>query len=180
MTFNLFLIACFDLIIPILYFVQRNEVKPKKNIILGVTLTPAAQQDERVRTVCKTYLHRLRLVCAILFVLPFACPPIQYGSIVTLLLCIWLIPAIAVPVVIYALANRSLMKLKRGKPLVSPMPAGKQFAVADLQAAVREPFRVHRAQFVISSVLSLVPIVLLVLFRRDAVDFWPLMLTDCP
>ena len=69
--FNLFLIVCFDLMIPILYFVQRNEVKPKKNIILGVTLTPTAQQDERVLAVCKTYLRRLRLVCAVLFVLPF-------------------------------------------------------------------------------------------------------------
>lgn len=142
--FNLFLIVCFDLMIPILYFVQRNEVKPKKNIILGVTLTPTAQQDERVLAVCKSYLRRLRLVCAVLFVLPFGCLPIQYGSIVTLLLCIWLIPAIAVPVAVYALANRSLMKLKRENNWFSPMPAGKQFVVADLQAAVREPFRVHR------------------------------------
>lgn len=176
--FNLFLIVCFDLMIPILYFVQRNEVKPKKNIILGVTLTPAAQQDERVLAVCKTYLRRLRLVCAVLFVLPFGCMPIQYGSIVTLLLCIWLIPAIAVPVAVYALANRSLMKLKRENNWFSPMPAGKQFVVADLQAAVREPFRVHRAQFIISSVLSLVPVLLLVIFRRDANDFWPLTITS--
>ena len=38
MWINWLLVLSFLIIVPILYFVMKNDVKPKKNIILGVTL----------------------------------------------------------------------------------------------------------------------------------------------
>ena len=32
-------------LLPLLYFIQKNQCKPKKNIILGVTLPYEARQD---------------------------------------------------------------------------------------------------------------------------------------
>ena len=46
-------------ILPILYFMQKNECKPKKNIIVGVTLPYEAQGDAEVLALLERYGREL-------------------------------------------------------------------------------------------------------------------------
>ena len=50
-------------ILPILYFMQKNECKPKKNIIAGVTLPYEAQGDAEVLTLLERYGRELKRMC---------------------------------------------------------------------------------------------------------------------
>ena len=61
-----FLLAVLYLCLVPVYFMLRNETKPKKNIILGVTLPYEARQDAAVLAICEQFLRQLNLVVLIL------------------------------------------------------------------------------------------------------------------
>ena len=52
-----FLLAVLYLCLVPVYFMLRNETKPKKNIILGVTLPYEARQDAAVLAICEQFLR---------------------------------------------------------------------------------------------------------------------------
>ena len=67
-------------LIPV-YFMLRNETKPKKNIILGVTLPYEARQNAAVLAICEQFLRQLNLVVLILALLPVALLPVKRTSV---------------------------------------------------------------------------------------------------
>lgn len=154
MLMNLILAACFIIVVPILYVTMKNEVKAKKNIVLGVTLPLAAREDARVQAVCKEYVRRLGWLSLALCLVVVPVLFCTYSSVAVLILCVWLIPTIVLPMVLYGAANRKLMKLKVENKWFSPL-GEKARAVVDLTAAVKEPFTVKKTQFILTGMLSL-------------------------
>lgn len=49
-------------LVPILYFMLKNECKSKKNIIVGVTLPYAAQRDPEVLGLLERYKKALKRI----------------------------------------------------------------------------------------------------------------------
>jgi len=175
MLMNLFLVACFACVMPIMYAVMRNEVKPKKNIVLGVTLPLQAREDARVQAVCKNYTHTLGWVSLMLTLLPLPLVFVRYTSVIILVMCMWMIPAIALPMVVYGKANRRLLRLKKENGWFSPL-GEKAAVVVDLAAAVKEPFVLKKAQFVLTAALSAVHLLFCLCFFRGKEDLLYILL----
>ena len=177
MLMNLIMVACFLIVVPILYVTMKNEVKAKKNIILGVTLPLEAREDARVQTVCREYIRRLGRLCLVLCLLTVPVLFCTWTSVAVFILCLWLIPAIALPMVLYGAANRKLMKLKAENRWYSPL-GEKARAVVDLSAAMKAPFAVKKTQFILTGVLSLVHLLVCGWLYRSSEDL-PFILSIC-
>ena len=96
-----FLLAVLYLCLIPVYFMLRNETKPKKNIILGVTLPYEARQDAAVQAICDQFLRQLSLVVLILALLPVALLPIKRTSVFLTVCLVWIIAAVIVPYIPY-------------------------------------------------------------------------------
>ena len=68
---NVFILCCFYCIVPIQYLILRNESKPKKNIVLGATLSYEARKSEEAAEIV-TRLYR-RSCCPMV--------PLQRGTV---------------------------------------------------------------------------------------------------
>ena len=56
-------------LLPILLFVMRSNAKPKKNIILGVTIPYEHKNDAEVQQICREYLRAVNSTILGLFLL---------------------------------------------------------------------------------------------------------------
>ena len=63
---NLFLWACVLPILPIEYYLLRNEIKFKKNIVVGVTLPHEARYHEGVKLRLDQYVRELKRILLLL------------------------------------------------------------------------------------------------------------------
>lgn len=59
----LFMWAAIIWLVPMMYFLMKNECKPKKNIILGVTLPLEAQGDGEVQAVLARFQREMKWTC---------------------------------------------------------------------------------------------------------------------
>lgn len=151
----IFMFAIFLPVLIIITVMLANETKPKKNIVLGVTLPYSARSDERVEALCASFRRRLWLAAAVLtlalvpgYFLPRA--SLQMGFIF-----IWLLFAMAVPCVIRIKANRRLTALKKSEGWTTPA-SGK--VVLDIGGTPGELGRpLSRWLFVPAVLVSLVP-----------------------
>lgn len=112
MIFNLIMFVCFAPIVWIMYFVLRNEVKPKKNIILGVTLPLAAREDSAVTEICAEYKKQLFIWSIILGALPAVIFFVSYNSVAMTILTFWLLIALGAIFGIYTYFHLALKKVK--------------------------------------------------------------------
>ena len=129
---SIFLFVCFYPVIPILCVMLRNETKPKKNIILGVTLPYDARESEAVLALCAQFRRNMNIAFVLLTLAGLAHFLIPYISVVTTYDMLWLIAGILVPFFVYARANRKLRRLKAEQGWSSAY-AGK--TLVDLEAA---------------------------------------------
>ena len=156
-VFHLIMVLVFYIIVPIMYFVVRNEVKPKKNIILGATLPYGAAGDSDVEKVCREFKKELNITSVVLTVTAFFGFFIKYDSIVFLYMSVWLIAALVIAYVPYVRANGRLRRLKVAKGWQSPSE-GK--TVVDLKAVGVKANEIDIWMFIIPSFLSLIPVIL--------------------
>lgn len=162
---TLFLWAVALPVLPILYFTQKNECKPKKNIIVGVTLPYEAQNDPSVLALLKRFKRELGLtawsflvaVVPSLFIRSFGVF-MMFWFIWTILLCtIFFIPHIR--------CNKALRRLKEERGWKrSDAPQ----VVTDLKAAAEEMRWISPLWFLPPFLLSLVPLC----FDRDLWWLW--------
>lgn len=112
MLMKIILFACCIPLPIILYFVLRNETKPKKNLILGVTLPVDARTDGAVEALCTNFRQQNALLT--LFITLLAIPPffLKYDSMVFTYFMTWLLVAIAASFILYAAYNKKLKRLK--------------------------------------------------------------------
>jgi len=172
--FTLTMLAVLGVTIIPLYFFEANLRKPKKNIMLGVTVPQAHQKSEAVQQITDNYLKQLRIVSAIfallglsIFVIPFM--SIQITIILTLLLGVILGTAL-----VYIRANRELMALKRRSGWKK---AGKPVLLADLRAMEETERPLPRIMFAIPCIIAAIPLIPIVMqFIQGTQDWTEIML----
>lgn len=110
--FTLIMLACCYPVLPIIALVLANETKPKKNIVIGVTLPKERQEEPKVKAICNGYRKSLRnwsVFLTFLLIPVFFLP--SFSILLTAWLC-WLLLAIIVPIVVYIRAHLKLKALK--------------------------------------------------------------------
>jgi uncharacterized membrane protein len=147
-----------------MYFILKSNVKPKKNIILGVTLPIDAREDADTQAVCAEYKKVLKRVFLILLPIPFAAFFIPYWSIVTAWHSTWLLAVIVALYWVYAVYYSKLKRLKqeRGWQLET---AGQ--TVADIKAAAQPRKQLNTVWFVPPVLISLIPVIVGVTKNAD-------------
>lgn len=173
-AFRVIIFLCFYCVLPILYFMLRNETRAKKNIILGVTVPFSARESEGVRAVCESFRKKLGVSCAVLTVLAVAGCFLPWDSVFFTFEMTWLLAAIAVPFVLYARSNLRLASLKRTEGWRAPAPELPPAALSDAENPGRP---VRRVWLLLPVVLTLVPPVLFAARQHGQAGFWALMLT---
>lgn len=145
-----------------------NEARPKKNIIVGVTLPYEAQVDPAVGELLASYKKQLRRTAWLLTVPALPCLFVRSAGLSMTLWFIWIIAACIAPNVPYIRCNRALaqMKAERGW-----RRQGGEKAVIDLRAAAEEMRWLSPLWFLPPLLISLVPL----LFQRP---LWWLWLLD--
>lgn len=109
---TLFLWGCTLPVLPIEYFVMRDEIKFKKNIVVGVTLPYEARSNTDVVQRLEQYRRELKRVCMLLLAGSLPCMLIRKISVAMFVWGIWLLLAIVLPNIPYARCNRELKKIK--------------------------------------------------------------------
>ena len=148
--------VCMYMILPIVYFMMRNLSKPKKNIVLGVTLPLEARQEQSVLTVCRSYRKHLTFTCLVLTVLSLGAFFLKHSSTVMAYLLTWLLAAIIAPVVSYAIYHRKLKRIKHDNNWVLGT-AGK--IMLDTRVSAQMSKRLSAWMFAPSVAISVIPLI---------------------
>ena len=133
----------------------RNEAKPKKNIIVGVTLPHEGQSDPAVLALTNRYKRELKWTCLALTL------PVVPGIFLQdfgLSMMLWLDWVLAICVVVnipFIRCNRALRRLKADRGWRREPSAQ---AVADLRAAAMELKWLSPLWFLPPAAMSLVPL----------------------
>ena len=164
-VWNIILWAAVMPVLPILYFMLKDECKPKKNIIVGVTLPYEAQNDPSVLALLERFKRELKLTCLSflaavvpsLFLRSFGVLMTYWLTWTTLLCVVAFIPSVR--------CNAALRRLKeeRGWKLIDAPQA-----VTDLKAAAEEMRWVSPLWFLPPVLISLIPLC----FDRDLMWLW--------
>lgn len=112
MMMNLIMWFSIIWVIPIIYVMQKNETKFKKNIVIGVTLPFEAKEDAEVQEILKRFLKQLKWVCILMFLAAMVCFPIKDMGIMMTLFCLWIDVLLVVTYIPYVKCNKVLKELK--------------------------------------------------------------------
>ncbi len=139
-----------------------NEAKPKKNIILGVTLPLPAQSDARVAEIVRRFKRNVRISCGVSAAVLAAMALLDIGQFMMWSIAL-LILALFVPYFFYVRANRRLAALKKAEGWSVPYTGA---VVVDLKAAAEPMPALKRRAFLPPIIIALVPLVI-ALFSGD-------------
>lgn len=142
-------------LVPLMYVLLKNEARPKKNIVVGVTLPYEGRGDGEVQALLVRFRRELGGACLALLVLAGALMllPVSFGLMLTIWL-IWIDVCVVLPLVPYVRCNLRLKELKRAKG----WETGRRWtAAADLPAAQPEK-EASPARFVFPLVVSALPV----------------------
>lgn len=156
-------------VLPIVYFMLKNECKPKKNIVVGVTLPWEGQRDEAVLALLERYKRELRLTCRVMLALAVPTLFLRSAGVFLTVWLLWIVALCVVFFVPYIRCNRALAALKEARGWRRDAGTASQ-AVADLRAAAEEARWVSPGWFLPPFLLSLVPLA----FDRTVWWLWAL------
>ena len=131
-VWRFFLWACVVWIVPLLYFLLRNETRPKKNLVMGVTLPCAARESPEVLARCAKFRRQLGWLCGILTAASLPMILLDRFSLSMTWMMVWILLVCVLPHVPYALCNRDLKALKTVRSWGQPAPPP---TAVDLKAA---------------------------------------------
>jgi len=171
---KIILFVCFIPIPLILCAVLMNEAKPKKNLILGITLPKAAREDDAVKALCRAYRKRLGVCCAVTVLLAVPGLFLRYDSVVFTYFMSWLIPAMVLPSVPYGVYNGRLKKLKVSRGWFGEA-AG--LSLVDIKVAAAPLHELSAWWFLPPIAISLIPPVLTLITEKSGDDFWAMLTT---
>lgn len=155
-------------VLPVMTGILANEAKPKKNIVIGVTLPFEARQTEEVRAICKQYRKRLWLLFGLLTAALLPSLLFSHDSVAFSWQMLWVLVVIVAPFFVYAAAHRQLRALKQARGW-APESAGKVFV--EMKAAALPQRWMSAWWFVPPVLMGLVPVASLLWRRVDAM-FW--------
>ena len=164
------MIIWFVIMFPCLVLVAvllTNEAKPKKNIILGVTLPLLAQRDGRVAEIVRRFKRNVWISCGVSALIMAALALAGSGEFIMWSIAL-LIAALFVPYFFYVRANRRLAALKKAEGWSVPYTGA---VVVDLKAAAEPMPALKRRAFLPPIIIALVPLVI-ALFSGDEGTRW--------
>ncbi len=114
------LFPTFIIVIGTIYYVLRNSTKPKKNIILGVTLPFEGRNSAEVAELCGKFKRWLNIICATLVVISLGSIFFEkrFSLLLTYLMAVIFL-TIFLPYIPYIRYNKKLRALKKEKGWVS-------------------------------------------------------------
>lgn len=144
-------------ILPIMYFILKNELEPHKNIILGVTL-PADELHNpdvmKIVTKTKKSMYRMAIILAIL---PFFSLLTTYDSIVYAIFINWITVICFIFFIPYVKGNLKLHKLKKERNWRLDEEGT---SLVDLKVALVEPNPLNKYWFLPAILLTSIPIII--------------------
>lgn len=151
---TIFLAICFIPILPLLYFMLKNEAKPKNNLILSTTLPKEAWEDSRVQAIVKEFRRSLNIIFLLLTIAII--PPffIDYFSIVMTYFMVWLILIIVIPYIPYCHSVKKMRTLKKENWY---HPEAVNIQIADTKAMAAPLHLKPSFSFVLPFIISLIP-----------------------
>lgn len=112
---NLFMFLMLYIVQPIIYFAARNDWKPKKNIMLGVTLPAELIYSDEVEEIGEQYKKELNRWMLILTLLGLPAIVLEHVSVSLTWDMFWLVAVIIAPNVIYIRGWKRLRQLKKDR-----------------------------------------------------------------
>ncbi len=110
---NLLLWGCVIPLLPIEYYLMRNETKFKKNIVVGITLPHEARYHAGIKLRLDQYLRQLKLIFFLLALAVIPCILIRPISVAMFVWGIWILLVITLPYIPYIKCNGDLKEIKR-------------------------------------------------------------------
>lgn len=156
--FSVIMVAVMLPVILVMAALLANETKPKKNIILGVTLPFAARYDGQVEALCAGFRKKLWLMTVPLCLL---CAPmffVPWFSVQLTWYMVWIIIVIVAPYVLYVRTYLRLKAIKREREWYPRRSA--QVTTVDITAAAAPRKPLSAWWFIPALLLSLVPVIL--------------------
>ena len=155
--------------LPIVYFVLIDECKPKKNIVVGVTLPWEGQRDETVLAAVERYKREMKYVCWLLLAATVPMLFIRSAGVYMTLLMTWVVALCVVILIPYVRCNKTLRKIKEERGWRRDAGDAPQ-VVTDLKAAAEEMRWLSPWWFLPPFIISLVPLA----FDRSLWWLWTL------
>ena len=156
--FSVLMAAVMLPVIVVMAALLSNETKPKKNIVLGVTLPFAARWDDQVNALCASFRRKLWimtvpmcLLCVPMFLIPWFSVQLTWYMI-------WMLIIIIAPYVLYVRTHLKLKAVKREREWYPRRSA--QVTTVDITTAAAPKKPLSPWWFIPPLVVSLVPVAL--------------------
>ena len=157
--------VCILPLAPILYFMLKNECKPKKNIIVGVTLPYEAQRDPEVLALLERYKKELKRMCWLVLLPAVPCLFIRSLAVSLTVWILWIFAACAVLYLPYIRCHKTVKRLKEARGWRRQPD---RQTVADLTAAAESMRWLSPVWFLPPLLISLLPLA----FERELWWMW--------
>jgi len=155
MILNIISVICLYPILPILYFVMRMNSKPKKNVLIGVTLPTEFLEDEEVSQICRLFKKDLKRKTIIYSLIPILFFFVGYMSIALTMWMVWMIAVIFVISWSYIKYNKKLNLLKAEKQW---RIKNVNKTIVDIKTVAENISTVNKPLFVLAIIISVIPI----------------------
>ncbi len=169
MAVRIILILCMYPILPIMYFMLENEIKPKKNIILGVTLPYSIIYDSKIKVLLASFKRELKIQFWVLAFIPILTLFINWFSIYYTIMMIWILLVIMVPYIPYIKYHHKLIIIKNetngiGDTLEKAIETDNEYeaqekALEDVTTLIKSEKQLNQFLFIPPVILSLFPLV---------------------
>ncbi|WP_281532228.1 DUF5808 domain-containing protein [Anaerocolumna aminovalerica] len=169
MAARIILIISMYPVLPIMYFLLKNEVKPKKNIVLGVTLPYSKIYDKRVDGLLAAYKRELNIISLVLLLIPILVFFIPWFSIYYTIMIIWILLVILLPYIPY-IKYHLRMEIIKGEAIstkgtleektetINKYEASEK-ALEEVTALMKSEKRVNQLWFLPPVILSFFPLI---------------------
>lgn len=174
MIMNIIFTLCMYPVLPIIYFVSKTACKPKKNIVLGVTLPTEYLKDPEVIEICSQYKKTLRNLSLLIAAIPIPFYFVKYISVTTIMWMLWLICMISLSSYPYIKFNKKLSSLKAVKQW-NVINSNK--VIVDLKTISEKSRTINKLLFVPPIIISFIPpMIELVNFKSTNYDIVKLII----
>lgn len=152
----------------IIYYMILDELKPKKNIILGVTLSYDARHNEELKKSCNQCKKELGISTLILFPIPLIALLFDLSSVKFMIYMTWMVFAMLIPYIVYGRYHLKIKRLKQKYGWKSEYVLEEGITVDMKVAAMTFP-KLNYLWFLPSVILAVIPL-LSILFQLDQRD----------
>lgn len=144
-------------ILPIIYFILKNELEPHKNIILGVTLPSDELQNPEVVKIVTKAKKSMRSIAIAFSIIPFTSLITQYDSIVYAIFITWITVICFIFFIPFIKGNLQLHTLKKEQNWHVDEEGT---TIVDLKVTLEEPNHLNKYLFLPAILLTCAPIII--------------------